>query len=108
VDYLSKGIEAAQASGDLYLQGLNFATLAEAYYNLQDATRAVVIGAIAAYLLHQIDASEWRQAAGLLAILRGQLGEEGFAAQLSQGRSQIIALIGVDGYDYIPELLADF
>lgn len=108
VGYLLKGLEAAQSSGDLFLQGLNWAALAEAYYRLQDWRRAVTMGAIAAYVLQQIEASEWRQAAGVLSILRGQLGEEAFEGLLSRGRSQIIAVIGVDGYDYLPQLLQEF
>jgi tetratricopeptide (TPR) repeat protein len=108
VGYLLKGLEAAQSSGDLFLQGLNWAALAEAYYRLQDWRRAVTMGAIAAYVLQQIEASEWRQAAGVLSILRGQLGEAEFEGLLSGGRSQIIAVIGVDGYDYLPQLLQEF
>lgn len=108
VGYLLKGVEAAQSSGDLFLQGLNWAALTEVYYRLQDWLRAVVMGAIAAYVLQQIEASEWRQAAGVLSLLRGQLGEEGFEGLLSQGRSQIIAVIGVDGYDYLPQVLQEF
>jgi tetratricopeptide (TPR) repeat protein len=108
VGYLLKGLEAAQSSGDLFLQGLNWAALAEAYYRLQDWRRAVTMGAIAAYVLQQIEASEWRQAAGVLSILRGQLGEAEFEGLLSGGRSQIIAVIGGDGYDYLPQLLQEF
>lgn len=108
VGYLLKGVEAAQSSGDLYLQGLSLAALAEGYYQLQDWLRAVTMGAIAAYSLQQIEAQEWRQAAGVLSILRGQLGEAEFEGLLSRGRSQIIAVIGVDGYDYLPQLLQEF
>ncbi|MCC5897161.1 MAG: tetratricopeptide repeat protein [Phormidium sp. BM_Day4_Bin.17] len=108
VGYLLKGVEAAQSSGDLYLQGLSLAALAEGYYQLQDWLRAVTMGAIAAYSLQQIEAQEWRQAAGVLSILRGQLGEAEYEGLLSQGRSQIIAVIGVDGYDYLPQLLQEF
>jgi tetratricopeptide (TPR) repeat protein len=108
VGYLLKGVEAAQSSGDLYLQGLSLASLAEGYYQLQDWRRAVTMGAIAAYSLQQIEAQEWRQAAGVLSIVRGQLGEAEFEGLLSRGRSQIIAVIGVDGYDYLPQLLQEF
>lgn len=66
------------------------------------------MGAIAAYVLRQIEAREWRQAAGVLSLLRGQLGEAEFEGLLSGGRSQIIAVIGVDGYDYLPQLLEEF
>ncbi|MGC9503494.1 tetratricopeptide repeat protein [Baaleninema sp.] len=105
VGYLQTALEAAQASGDLYLQGLNFATLAEAYYNLQDAGRAIVTASVAAFLLDRIQASEWRQAAGLLAIIQGQLGDEAFQSQLERNRSQILPFIGVDGYDELSNLI---
>ncbi|WP_017663568.1 tetratricopeptide repeat protein [Baaleninema simplex] len=105
VGYLQQGLDAARASGDLYLQGLNFSTLAEAYYNLQDVGRAIVTAAVAAFLLDRIQASQWRQAAGLLVILQGQLGEEAFQTHLERERSQIIPFIGVDGYDDISNLI---
>jgi hypothetical protein len=59
------------------------------------------------YLLNQINSVEWRQVAGLLSILQGQIGEE-FKNILGQQRSQIISLIGVDGYDYLPKLLEEY
>ena len=60
------------------------------------------------YLLNQINSVEWRQVAGLLSILQGQVGQDEFKQFLSQGRSQIIGLISVDGYDYIPQLLEEY
>ena len=60
------------------------------------------------YLLKQIASSQWRQAAGLLTILQGQMGSEAFQTLLKQYRPQIIKVIGVDGYDYIPELLEEY
>lgn len=104
IKYLSQGLEAAQFSGDLYLQGINFAYLAEAYYRLSLLDKAVCNACLGMYLLEQIGASEWRQPAGLLTILQGQQGEK-FVQFRQQVRSEIIAVIGVDGYDYLPELL---
>ncbi|MGB3691833.1 MAG: tetratricopeptide repeat protein [Spirulinaceae cyanobacterium] len=108
ISYLEKGIQSAQVSGDLYLQGLNFTYLAEAYHSLQDAGNAIFTGCLAMYLLEQISSREWRQAAGLMTILQGHLGEEVFTEKLAQQRSKIIPIIGVDGYDYLPDLLTKY
>ncbi|MGV2830492.1 tetratricopeptide repeat protein [Myxosarcina sp. GI1(2024)] len=105
---LTKAAELAQYSRDIYLQGLSYSYIAEAYYNIEDRAAAVVFGSVGMYFLKQINSIEWRQAAGLLAILQGQLGEVEFNNLLQQRRSQIVALIGVDGYDYILEILAEY
>ena len=89
----------------MYLQGRNLAYLAEAYYHLQNSEKTVYTGCLGMYLLEQIASNEWRQAAGLLTILQGQIGVEAFQNFLQQHRPKIIAVIGVDGYDYIPKLL---
>ncbi|OCR01425.1 hypothetical protein BCD67_23525 [Oscillatoriales cyanobacterium USR001] len=104
IKYLVNGWQFAQMSGDLYLQGLNLSDLAQAYYSTENLQKAVFAGCLGMYILEQIGASEWRKPAGLLIILQGQLGD-GFATALQQERAQIIPAIGVDGYDYIPELL---
>jgi tetratricopeptide (TPR) repeat protein len=104
---LSKGLEAAQLSGDLYLQGLNYAYLAEAYYRLSLREKAIVAACLGMYLLEQIGAKEWRQSAGLLTILQGQQ-QENFATVVEQVKSEIIPIIGIDGYDYLPELLEKY
>lgn len=108
VKYLENGLQTAQYSGDLYLQGLNLANLAEAHYGLQNLEKAIYTGCLGMYLLEQIASKEWRQPAGLLVILRGQIGAEAFQTLLGQRRSQIIAVIGVDGYDHLPQLLEQF
>ena len=105
---LEKGAKLAQISGDVYLQGLSFTYLAEAYYGIEDNGRAVYYGCLSMYLLNQINSVEWRQSGGLMAIIQGQLGEEAFFNVLSQYRSQILPLIGVDGYDYLPKLLQQY
>ncbi len=107
IAHLQRGWHAAQFSGDLYLQGLNLAYLAEAHYALQNLEAAVYTGCLGMYLLEQIAASEWRQPAGLLTILQGQLGPD-FQTLLQQTRAQIIPLIGVDGYDHLPQLLQQY
>ncbi len=104
ISYLERGIKAAQFYGDLYLQAINFSYLAQAYYGINDWENTVLTGCLGMYLLEQISAPEWRQAAGLLLILQGQLGEENFQQLLSAQRSKIIAIIGVDGYDHLPKL----
>jgi tetratricopeptide (TPR) repeat protein len=106
--HLEDGFQAAQISGDLYLQGLNLANLAEAYYQLQDPEKAIYTGCLGMYLLNQISSNEWQKTATLLTIFQGQIGAEKFTSLLQQNRSKIIAVIGVDGYDYIPQLLAEY
>ncbi len=105
---LTKGAELAQYSRDVYLQGLSFSYLAEAYYSIEDRSAALAYGSLGMYLLNQINSVEWRQVAGLLSIIQGQIGQEEFNSILGQQRSQIIGLIGVDGYDYIPNLLEEY
>lgn len=108
IEYLAKGWEAARYSGDLYLQGLNLAYLAQAYYSNGDRERTIFAGSLGMYNLEQIGAIEWRQAAGLLTILQGQMGAEAFKKTLAKYRADIIPSIGVDGYDYISELLEKY
>lgn len=108
VKYLEEGFKTAQISGDLYLQGRNLAYLAEAHYQLNNFEKAVYTGCLGMYLLEQIASREWRQAAGLLTILQGQIGVETFRNLLLQNRPKMIAIIGVDGYDYIPKLLTQY
>jgi tetratricopeptide (TPR) repeat protein len=108
VSYLERGWQAAQFSGDLYLQGVNLAYLGEACYSLQNYEQAIYTGSLGAYLLEQIGSDDWRKPAGLLTILKGQWGDEAFQTLLSRERTKIIAVIGVDGYDYIPQLLEKY
>ncbi|TVP61109.1 MAG: tetratricopeptide repeat protein [Nodularia sp. (in: Bacteria)] len=105
IPYLENAFKTAQVAGDLYLQGRNLAYLSEAYYNLQNSEKAIYTGGLGMYLLEQIASNEWRQSAGLLTILQGQIGAEAFQSLLQQHRPKMIAIIGVDGYDYIPKLL---
>ncbi len=105
IPYLENAFKTAQVAGDLYLQGRNLAYLSEAYYNLQNSEKAIYTGGLGMYLLEQIASNEWRQSAGLLTILQGQMGAEAFQTLLQQHRPKMIAIIGVDGYDYIPKLL---
>ncbi|MEY3334739.1 MAG: hypothetical protein RLZZ176_3042 [Cyanobacteriota bacterium] len=108
IKYLENAFKTAQVSGDLYLQGRNLAYLAEAYYLMANYEKAVYTGSLGMYLLEQIASEEWRQPAALLTIIRGQLGADKFHLLLQQNRPKMIAVIGVDGYDYIPELLVKY
>ncbi|MFB2736611.1 tetratricopeptide repeat protein [Umezakia ovalisporum] len=108
IPYLENGFKTAQVAGDLYLQGRNLAYLSAAYYNLQNSDKAIYTGSLGMYLLEQISSNEWRQPAGLLTILQGQIGAEAFQTLLNQHSHKIMAIIGVDGYDYIPQLLAKY
>lgn len=106
--YLEGGLKAAQFSGDLYFQGLNLAYLATAHYRLQNLEQAIYQGCLGMYLLEQIASSEWCQPAGLLLVLRGQVGSDAFQTVLEQHRSRILAIVGIDGYDHIPDLLEQY
>ncbi len=108
IKYLEDAFKTAQASGDLYLQGRNLASLAEAYYSLLSFEKAIYTGCLGMYLLQQIASREWRQPAGLITIIQGQMGVEAFQNALQQNRQRMISLIGVDGYDYIPQLLEEY
>ncbi|MBD2605285.1 tetratricopeptide repeat protein [Scytonema hofmannii FACHB-248] len=108
IKHLEDGFNTAQTSGDLYLQGLNLASLAEANYSIANFTRAIYTGCLGMYLLNQITSQEWRKPAALLIILQGQMGAEIFSDALQQHRPKIIAVIGVDGYDHIPQLLEEY
>ncbi|WP_310481964.1 tetratricopeptide repeat protein [Chamaesiphon sp. VAR_48_metabat_403] len=108
IEYLQQGTKAAQAVGDLYLQGLNLTYLAEAHHSLAKNKTAVFYSCLAMYQLHQIGAKEWRQSASLATILQGRLGAEEFQAILVQYRPNLIPAIGVDGYDYLPQLLLKY
>lgn len=108
ITYLEKGWESAQFSGDLYLQGINLSYLAQACYSLAYLEQTIYTGSLGAYLLEQIGSNDWRKPAGLLTILQGQMGVEAFQNLLAQQRSKIIPIIGVDGYDYIPQLLEKY
>ncbi len=108
IEYLQLGTKAAQAVGDLYLQGLNLTYLAEAHHTLQKNKTAIFYSCLAMYQLHQIGAKEWRQGASLATVLQGQLGQEQFNEVLIQYRPNLIPAIGVDGYDYLPQLLNQY
>ncbi|MGD1859274.1 MAG: tetratricopeptide repeat protein [Leptolyngbyaceae cyanobacterium] len=108
VSALEKGLQTAQAIGDVFLQGVNYSYLAIAYQNLENTEMAVFCAALSMYLLWQIDSRQWHQPAGTLSILYGQLGQENFQTALAAYRTAFLRQIGVDGYDYLPKLLAEY
>jgi tetratricopeptide (TPR) repeat protein len=108
IDYLQQGTKAAQAVGDLYLQGLNLTYLAEAHHSLKKHGTAVFYSCLAMYQLHQIGAKEWRQSASLATVLQGQLGQAEFDQLLIKYRPNFLPAIGVDGCDYLLQLLAKY
>ncbi|MEO1209820.1 MAG: tetratricopeptide repeat protein [Cyanobacteria bacterium J06638_20] len=105
---LERGLLAWQKMGDRDRQGIAHAYLGEACYALQDIDGTLYHGALAMYVLEQRGNTTWRQAAALLAIVQGQLGADAFDRQLKQRRGDLIAQIGVDGFDYLPTLLQRF
>ncbi|PZO33892.1 MAG: hypothetical protein DCF17_21370 [Shackletoniella antarctica] len=105
---LQKGLQVAQAIGDRFLMASNFANLAAAHQGDGNLEQAVLTGSLGMYLLHQIDSPEWRQPAALLSILYGQIGPETFEGILADHRRQFLAVIGVDGYDFLQPLLARY
>ncbi len=102
--YLEQGSDAAAESGDRYLHALCLSYFGEAFYQRQDTEKAILASAIAMYKLEQMGTTDWRTPAGLITILRGQLGER-FDQVWQAQRSSLIAEIGVDGFDYLRELL---
>lgn len=108
IKYLELGFRTAQVAGDLYIQGRNLAYLAEAYYHILNFEKAIYTGSLGMYLLEQISSQEWEEPAGLLTNIKRQLGEDKFQVLFQQNRPKIISVIGVDGYDYIPQLLDNY
>ncbi len=108
ISALEKGLQTAQAIGDVFLQGVNYSYLAIAYQNLENTQMSVFCAALSMYLLWQINSEQWHQPAGTLSILYGQLGPDTFQAALEAYRPAFLKQIGVDGYDYLPKLLAEY
>jgi tetratricopeptide (TPR) repeat protein len=101
IAYLESGIHAAQFTADLYLQGMNFTYLAEAYHQLQQTERTLYYGSVGMYLLEQIGSTSAQQAASLLTIVRGSMGQAACLSVLSQQRANLIQMISADGYDHV-------
>ena len=102
--YLAAGLQAAQESGDRYLQGLNLTYFSEVQEVLGDLDRSILSGLLALYYLEQLGSIEWQQSRNRLMILRSRLGDT-FDAHLKTVQPAIISAIGVDGYDHAIGLL---
>lgn len=105
---LSQGILLAAQVGDRDLQGLGHAYLAETGYQLQQMELAIYHACLGMYLLEQRGNPLWEKSLALLGILKGQLGPETFSKLLAECRAQLIPVIGVDGFDHLPVLMARY
>ena len=108
VPFLEQGLAIILRVGNRNLQALGYAYIAEACYQLQQEELAVYHGCLGMYLLEQQGNLQWQQAAAIVMILQGRLGEDRFKTILSQHRSKMIAQIGVDGFDYLPNLIEQY
>ncbi|WP_434684350.1 tetratricopeptide repeat protein [Pseudanabaena minima] len=102
---LEKGLALTQQIGDRDLQALSHAYLGEALYQLNQLESATYHACLGMYLLEQRHSKAWQQSAALVVILQGKLGAETFSNLLQQKRSPLIAQIGVDGFDHLPNLI---
>ncbi len=105
---LELAIKLALQTGNADLHGVCRVYLTEALYQQNEETEALFQGCLGMYLLEQRGAPEWRQAAGIVSIIQGKRSEEGFELALQARRSEMIGLIGVDGFDYLPRLLEKY
>jgi tetratricopeptide (TPR) repeat protein len=103
--HLEQGLAITQQIGDCDLQALSHAYLGETFYQLHQLESATYHACLGMYLLEQRHRKVWQQSAALVVILQGKLGSETFSNILQQMRSQFIALIGIDGFDHLPNLI---
>ena len=101
---LEKGLALIQQIGDRDLQALSHAYLGETFYQLNQLESATYHACLGMYLLEQRQSKAWQQSAALVVILQGKMGADGFSHLLQKLRSQLIVLIGVDGFDHLPNL----
>jgi tetratricopeptide (TPR) repeat protein len=102
--WIRSALAIAIECDDVYPKAHNFSLLAETCYQLNHSSDAIYAAAIAMSLFHRLQARDWRQAAGLLRILRGQLGPR-FANLLHQERQAIVTHLGTEGFVQIVPLL---
>lgn len=103
--HLEQGLAISQQIGDRDLQALSHAYLGETLYQLNQLESATYHACLGMHLLEQRHSKVWQQSAALVVILQGKLGAESFSNILQQMRSQFIALIGIDGFDHLPNLI---
>lgn len=111
---LEQGVQGAHGIGDVFLLGQTALYLAEARRSAGRLDGAIAAAALSLYLLWQIHAPEWTQAASLLRLLQNQLEQQGqmegefaFVEALQRAKPQLIALIGIEGFEAIPGLIRD-
>jgi tetratricopeptide (TPR) repeat protein len=102
---LEKGLAINQAIGDRDLQALTHAYLGETFYQLHQLELALYHACLGMYLLEQRQSKAWQQSAALVMILQGKIGIDNFTNVLQQMRSQLISIIGVDGFEHLPNLI---
>jgi hypothetical protein len=105
---LEKGLALTLQIGDRDLQALCHAYLGESFYQLEQSELATFHACLGMYLLEQRQSRTWKQSAALILILQGKLGAESFFNLLQKLRSQLIAQIGIDGFDFLPDLIARY
>lgn len=105
--YIKAGLGSLRASGDIYLYSINLIAMAEACYQLGEMSQVIYAAMIAMHYLHFLGSSEWRQAAGLLIVLQGKLGEQ-FQALLDREKEELTRVLGPDAYGQTLELLEDY
>ncbi|MGB8701860.1 MAG: hypothetical protein WCD18_20790 [Thermosynechococcaceae cyanobacterium] len=101
VQTLQQGLGAMQSLGNLFLLGQTYGYLAEALRMAGQPEQAIAMGAIAMVLLEPIQAPDWKRAAGLLGVLRGEMGEAAFWQALQEQRAALLPIIGVEGFEGI-------
>jgi tetratricopeptide (TPR) repeat protein len=102
--WIRQGLEACHRCGDAYLQAVNLLSMAEACYQLERFADCPYPALLAMYHLYQLEAREWRQAAGLVTILQGRQSMD-WQSFLQPERGPILAQIGPEGIDLLAEIL---
>jgi hypothetical protein len=75
--------------------------MAEVEYQLNQFPASIFHACVGVYLLEQKHAIEERQAANLLAVLRGRIGDEAFQTALQQQRASLVAKISTEGFEHL-------
>lgn len=103
--FLEQALSLAQRIGDPDLLAMGHAYLGHAMYQLNQPELCIYHACLGMYMLEQRHNNDWKRAASLLVILQDQMVGGNFIKLLEQQRSQLIAHIGVDGFDYLPALI---
>jgi tetratricopeptide (TPR) repeat protein len=104
---LREGLKMTGALQDMDLQGSMLRYLGEAFYRNQDLDKALYMTTIGMYYLERVESREWRQAAGLLVVIQGKLGDR-YDSAIAEVEADIVTIIGREGFEHIPVLLAQY